>query len=128
VIVSEETLSNLLHENRRFDPPAEIAEHANLKAEAYERAAQDPEAFWAEQAARLHWDQKWDQVLDWSDPPFAKWFVGGRLNASYNCVDRHVEAGRGDKVALHWWASRSTTPATSPTPTSSARSAAPRTR
>jgi acetyl-CoA synthetase len=102
VIVSEETLSNLLHENRRFDPPAEIAEHANLKAEAYERAAQDPEAFWAEQAERLHWDQKWDQVLDWSDPPFAKWFVGGRLNASYNCVDRHVEAGRGDKVALHW--------------------------
>ncbi|MEP9362574.1 acetate--CoA ligase [Nocardioides sp. CN2-186] len=100
--MSEETLSNLLKEDRRFEPPAEIADHANLKAEAYERAAADPEAFWAEQAERLDWDQKWDRVLDWDDPPFAKWFVGGRLNASYNCVDRHVEAGRGDKVALHW--------------------------
>jgi acetyl-CoA synthetase len=100
--VTEETLSNLLKEDRRFEPPAEIAEHANLKAEAYDRAATDREAFWAEQAERLDWDQKWDRVLDWDDPPFAKWFVGGRLNASYNCVDRHVAAGRGDKVALHW--------------------------
>jgi acetyl-CoA synthetase len=101
-IVSEETLSNLLKEDRRFEPPAEIAEHANLEAEAYDRAASDREAFWAEQAERLDWDQKWDRVLDWDDPPFAKWYVGGRLNASYNCVDRHVEAGRGGKVALHW--------------------------
>jgi acetyl-CoA synthetase len=100
--VTEETLSNLLKEDRRFEPPAEIAEHANLKAEAYDRAAADREAFWAEQAERLDWDQKWDRVLDWDNPPFAKWFVGGRLNASYNCVDRHVAAGRGDKVALHW--------------------------
>ncbi|MGB0099344.1 MAG: acetate--CoA ligase [Nocardioides sp.] len=100
--MSEETLSNLLKEDRRFEPPAEIAEHANLTAEAYERAAQDREAFWAEQAERLDWAQKWDRVLDWDDPPFAKWYVGGRLNAAYNCVDRHVEAGRGDKVALHW--------------------------
>ncbi|MBA2955396.1 acetate--CoA ligase [Nocardioides sp. MAH-18] len=100
--MTEETLSNLLKEDRRFEPPAEIAEHANLTAEAYDRAAADPEAFWAEQAGRLDWTQQWDQVLDWSNPPFAKWFVGGRLNAAYNCVDRHVEAGRGDKVALHW--------------------------
>ncbi|WP_395656617.1 acetate--CoA ligase [Nocardioides sp.] len=100
--MSEETLSNLMHEERRFEPPAAIAEGANLKAEAYERAAADREAFWAEQAGRLDWATTWDQVLDWSDPPFAKWFVGGTLNASYNCVDRHVEAGRGDKVALHW--------------------------
>jgi acetyl-CoA synthetase len=100
--VSEETLSNLLKEDRRFEPPAEIAEHANLKEEAYERAASDRDAFWAEQAERLDWDTKWDRVLDWDDAPFAKWFVGGRLNASYNCVDRHVEAGRGDKVAIHW--------------------------
>ncbi|GAW50299.1 MULTISPECIES: acetate--CoA ligase [unclassified Nocardioides] len=100
--MTEETLSNLLKEDRRFEPPAEIAENANLKAEAYDRAAADREAFWAEQAERLDWDQKWERVLDWDDPPFAKWFVGGRLNASYNCVDRHVEAGRGDKVALHW--------------------------
>ena len=66
------------------------------------RADADREAFWAEQAERLDWDQKWDRVLDWDDPPFAKWFVGGRINAAYNCVDRHVEAGKGDKVALHW--------------------------
>ncbi|WP_345530353.1 AMP-binding protein, partial [Nocardioides endophyticus] len=62
----------------------------------------DRDAFWAEQAERLDWDTRWDRVLDWDDAPFAKWFVGGRLNASYNCVDRHVEAGRGDKVAIHW--------------------------
>jgi acetyl-CoA synthetase len=100
--VSSETLSNLLKEDRRFEPPADIAENANLKEEAYERAAQDPEAFWAEAAERLSWDQKWDRVLDWDDRPFAKWFVGGKLNAAYNCLDRHVEAGHGDKVAFHW--------------------------
>ncbi len=100
--MSDETLSNLLKEDRRFEPPAEIAASANLTAEAYERAASDREAFWAEQAERLDWDQRWDRVLDWDDRPFAKWFVGGRINAAYNCVDRHVAAGRGDKVALHW--------------------------
>ncbi|CAB4717308.1 MAG: acetate--CoA ligase [Actinobacteria bacterium] len=100
--MSQETLSNLSREDRRFEPPAAIAEHANLTAEAYDRAAADPEAFWAEQAERLSWDQRWDRVLDWDDPPFAQWFVGGRINAAYNCVDRHVEAGRGDKVAFHF--------------------------
>jgi acetyl-CoA synthetase len=99
---TDETLANLLKEDRRFEPPADIAEHANLKEEAYERAAADREGFWAEQAERLDWDQKWDRVLDWDDAPFAKWFVGGRLNAAYNCVDRHVEAGNGDRVAIHW--------------------------
>lgn len=100
--MSDETLSNLLKEDRRFEPPADLAAHANLTEEAYERAAADRDAFWAEQAERLSWDQRWDQVLDWTDPPFAKWYVGGRLNAAYNCVDRHVEAGHGDKVAFHW--------------------------
>ncbi len=100
--MSEETLSNLSREDRTFEPPAELAEHANLKAEAYDRAASDREGFWAEQADRLDWDQRWDRVLDWDDRPFAKWFVGGKLNAAYNCVDRHVEAGHGDRVALHW--------------------------
>ena len=66
------------------------------------RADADPEGFWAEQAEALHWFEKWDQVLDWSNPPFAKWFVGGKLNVSYNCLDRHVEAGLGDRVAFHW--------------------------
>jgi acetyl-CoA synthetase len=102
VIVSEETLSNLSREERRFPPPPEIAEHANLKADAYEQAAADRLGYWAEQAERLDWDQKWDRVLDWDNPPFAKWFTGGRINAAYNCVDRHVAAGRGDRVALHW--------------------------
>jgi acetyl-CoA synthetase len=100
--VTDETLSNLLQENRRFEPPKELAEQANVTAEAYEQAQADRLEFWAEQAERLTWERKWDQVLDWDDPPFAKWFVGGRLNAAYNCVDRHVEAGRGDKVAFHW--------------------------
>ncbi|NHC22803.1 acetate--CoA ligase [Nocardioides sp. IC4_145] len=100
--MSEETLSNLLKEDRRFEPPAELAANANLTEEAYARAAEDREGFWAEQAERLTWTKKWDQVLDWSNPPFAKWYVGGELNAAYNCVDRHVEAGNGDKVAIHW--------------------------
>jgi acetyl-CoA synthetase len=102
VTSTEETLSNLLKEDRRFEPPEELAAHANLKEDAYQRAADDREAFWAEQAERLSWDTRWDQVLDWSNPPFAKWFVGGTINAAYNCVDRHVENGLGDRVAIHW--------------------------
>jgi len=102
VTSTEETLSNLLKEDRRFEPPEELAANANLKEEAYARATADPEAFWAEQAERLHWDRTWDRVLDWDDPPFAKWFVGGTINAAYNCLDRHVEAGLGDRVAIHW--------------------------
>ena len=99
---SAETLASLLREERRFAPPVEVAAGANVGAGAYARAASDPEGFWAEQAERLDWARRWDRVLDWSDPPFAKWYVGGRLNAAYNCVDRHVEAGRGEKVAIHW--------------------------
>ncbi len=99
---TDETLANLLKEDRRFEPPAELAANANLTEEAYARAEADPEAFWAEQAERLSWDTKWDRVLDWDNAPFAKWFVGGTINAAYNCVDRHVEAGRGDQVAFHW--------------------------
>ncbi len=97
-----ETLENLSSETRQFPPPEELAANANVKAGAYEEAAADRLAYWATQAERLTWAKKWDQVLDWSNPPFAKWFVGGELNIAYNCVDRHVEAGRGDKVAIHW--------------------------
>ncbi|MDT4972532.1 MAG: acetyl-CoA synthetase, partial [Pseudonocardiales bacterium] len=97
-----ETLSNLSHEERRFPPPAEFAAAANVKADAYDEAAADRLAFWEKQADRLSWTQRWSQVLDWSDAPFAKWFVGGKLNVAYNCVDRHVEAGHGDQVAYHW--------------------------
>ncbi|SFC16945.1 acetyl-CoA synthetase [Nocardioides terrae] len=100
--MTEETLSNLLHENRRFEPPAELAAAANVKASAYDDAAADREGFWAAAAERLAWTKKWDRVLDWDNPPFAKWFVGGELNVAYNCVDRHVEAGNGDRVAIHW--------------------------
>ncbi|MBE1532235.1 acetate--CoA ligase [Actinomadura algeriensis] len=99
---SQETLSNLLQETRRFAPPADLAESANVKADAYAEADADRPGFWARQAERLSWSKPWDQVLDWSDPPFAKWFVGGELNVAYNCVDRHVEAGNGGKVAFHW--------------------------
>ncbi len=100
--MSSETLSNLSREDRRFEPPADLAADANVTEEAYARADEDREAFWAAAADRLDWGQKWDQVLDWTNPPFAKWFVGGTLNASVNCVDRHVDAGNGDKVAIHW--------------------------
>jgi len=99
---SNEALANLLHEERRFEPPAELAANANVTAEAYRAGTEDRLGFWAEQAARLDWETPFSQVLDWSNPPFAKWFVGGRINAAVNCVDRHVEAGRGDKVAFHF--------------------------
>jgi acetyl-CoA synthetase len=92
----------LYSETRQFPPPAELAANANVKAEDYEAAKADRLAYWATQAERLTWAKKWDQVLDWSNPPFAKWFIGGELNVAYNCVDRHVEAGRGDRVAIHW--------------------------
>ncbi|MFC7326215.1 acetate--CoA ligase [Marinactinospora rubrisoli] len=98
---TQQTLSNLLQESRRFPPPAELAANANVGADAYAAAEADRLGFWAEQAGRLQWERQWDTVLDWQ-PPFAKWFVGGKLNAAVNCVDRHVEAGRGDKVAYHW--------------------------
>jgi acetyl-CoA synthetase len=99
--MSNEALSNLLHEERRFPPSEEFAREAIAKADLYDEAAKDRLAFWEEQARALQWDTEWGQVLDWQ-PPFAKWFIGGRLNVAVNCVDRHVEAGNGDKVAFHW--------------------------
>ncbi|MGH8940636.1 MAG: acetate--CoA ligase, partial [Actinomycetes bacterium] len=89
------------HEDRTFPPSKEFAADAVAKSDLYDAAAKDRLAFWEEQARRLDWDTEWDQVLDWA-PPFAKWFVGGRLNVAVNCVDRHVAAGNGDRVALHW--------------------------
>ncbi|BCJ65149.1 acetate--CoA ligase [Polymorphospora rubra] len=97
-----ETLENLLQETRRFEPPTALADAANVTAAAYDEAAEDRLAFWARQAGRLDWAKEWDEILDWSNPPFAKWFVGGQLNVAYNCLDRHVAAGRGDRVAIHW--------------------------
>jgi acetyl-CoA synthetase len=94
-------LSALLRENRRFEPAAEFAEQAVARPGIYEEAAADPVAFWEEQARRLAWAEPWTTALEWN-LPFAKWFVGGKLNVAYNCVDRHVEAGLGDRVAFHW--------------------------
>jgi acetyl-CoA synthetase len=97
-----DTLENLLNETRSFPPPAELAAAANVGADAYEEAQRDRLAYWETQARRLTWAKEWDQTLDWSNPPFAKWFVGGELNVAYNCLDRHIEAGRGSKVAIYW--------------------------
>jgi acetyl-CoA synthetase len=100
---SSTTLENLSVESRRFPPPEGFARDAVASADLYEEAAADRLAFWARQAReRLSWDTDFTETLDWSNPPFAKWFVGGRLNAAYNCVDRHVEAGNGDRVAIHF--------------------------
>jgi acetyl-CoA synthetase len=85
-----------------YPPPPEFAEQANAGEDLYREAEQDRLAFWAKQADRLSWDTPFTEVLDWSDAPVAKWFVGGKLNVAYNCVDRHVEAGNGDRVAILW--------------------------
>ncbi|MFF7409981.1 acetate--CoA ligase [Streptomyces lydicus] len=100
--MSNESLANLLKEERRFAPPSDLAAHANVTAAAYEEAAADRLGFWAEQARRLTWHTEPTQTLDWSNAPFAKWFADGKLNVAYNCVDRHVENGLGDRVALHF--------------------------
>jgi acetyl-CoA synthetase len=98
----EQNIDALLQEERVFEPPSGFTERAIVSDPSiYARAEADPEAFWAEQAERLTWFTRWDTVMDWT-PPWVKWFAGGTLNASYNCLDRHVEAGGGDKVAYHW--------------------------
>jgi acetyl-CoA synthetase len=105
-VTSEQTLEQELDrllEQEKFPPPPEVAERALLNDPAvYEEADRDPEAWWAKQAEELHWFEKWDQILDESNKPFYKWFTGGKINASYNCLDRHVDNGLGDRVAFHW--------------------------
>ena len=92
----------LLQEDRTFPPPDAFRERANIAdPKVYEEAQKDPEGFWAKLAEELHWFKKWDKVLEW-DPPYAKWFEGGKLNVSYNCIDRHLAAGRRNKAALIW--------------------------
>src|SRR3954454_19328888 len=100
--MSETASETGIAEGRTFSPPPELAAEANVGPEVYEEASRDRLGFWAKQAERLTWEKPWDEVLDWSNPPFAKWFIGGKLNVAYNCVDRHVEAGHGDQVAFHW--------------------------
>ena len=98
------TIENLLVEDRTFPPPPEISARAVANdPEIYARTASDEgfEAFWAEESRRIDWIQPWTKVLEW-DPPFAQFFVGGKLNVSVNCLDRHVANGLGEKVAYHW--------------------------
>src|SRR6266480_4014567 len=94
--------ADLLREDRIFPPPASFRAQARVRDEQiYKDAERDPEAFWARFASELEWSRPWDQVLDWQ-PPHAKWFVGGRINISVNCLDRHVRGARRNKAALIW--------------------------
>ncbi len=99
---NQATVKTLLEENRIFKPSDEFKKNANIQDESiYEEAARDREAFWAKYAEDVDWYQKWNKVLEWN-APFAKWFVGGKLNACYNCLDRHIKAGKGGKTAILW--------------------------
>ena len=100
--MAEPTIEAYYLEDRTFPPTAEFAANALVNDRSmYERADADPQAFWAEQASELEWFEPWTSVCEWK-LPFAEWFVGGTLNVSVNCLDRHVAAGKGDKVAFHW--------------------------
>ena len=105
--MSQDTIESILQEKRLFQPPAEFSQKAHIKSleeyqALYDKAKADPQAFWAELATQeLDWFQKWDAVLDWQ-PPFAKWFVNGKINISYNCLDRHLTTWRKNKAALIW--------------------------
>lgn len=102
-----ENIDSILRENRKFEPSADFAKNAHVKSfedyqRIYKESIADPEAWWAGQAEKeLSWFKKWDQVLEWK-PPFAKWFLGAKINATYNCLDRHVEAGKADRPAIIW--------------------------
>ena len=100
--MSKTSIDSLLHEIRRFAPEPAFSAAAVAQPELYERARADRLGFWAEQALNLHWTKPFTETLDWSNPPVARWFGDGELNVAYNCLDRHVEAGNGDRVAIHW--------------------------
>ena len=102
-MAEERTLEALLEESRRFQPPDDFRAEAHVSDPSmYDRAASDPEAFWASHAEELDWFEAWHTVLDWSDAPHAKWFVGGKLNVAHNCLDRHLGGARRNKAALVW--------------------------
>jgi len=106
--MSQPTIESILKEKRTFAPSSQFSERACIKSweqyrELYNKSVQDPVKFWEELAEQeLHWFQKWDQVLDWTNPPFAKWFVNGKINISYNCLDRHLTTPRRNKAAIIW--------------------------
>src|SRR5258706_4573168 len=99
-------IESVLNEHRLFPPPKEFAANAHIKSfdeyeRLYDQAAADPQGFWAKQAESLDWFRKWDRVLEWNEP-FAKWFVGGQINISHNCLDRHLTTWRKNKAAFIW--------------------------
>jgi acetyl-CoA synthetase len=103
---SQPDINSLLREERVFSPPTSFSQQAHFKSREeydriYQRSIEDPEGFWAEVASELHWFKKWDRVLEWNEP-FAKWFGGGEINVSYNCLDRHLTSWRKNKAALIW--------------------------
>jgi len=105
-VAQQQDIQSVLREARKFDPPAEFSQRARIKSMAeyqklYDASAADPEKFWANVAGELHWFQKWDKVLEW-DLPWAKWFLNGKINLSYNCLDRQVQTARKDKIAILW--------------------------
>ena len=100
--MADKAIEVLLDERRNFPPPKELKKSANVHdAGIYNKARKDPQGFWAKAAKELHWFKPWKKVLEWNTP-WAKWFVGGKLNASYNCLDRHVQGGRKNKAAIIW--------------------------
>src|SRR3954471_1830150 len=99
-------IQSTLQEHRVFPPPADFAAKARVGSRAeydrlYRESIDQPEQFWGRAAEELHWFKKWDKVLDWQ-PPYAKWFVGGQTNIAYNCLDRQIDCGKGDKTAIIW--------------------------
>src|SRR5450631_264048 len=102
VVAADATIDVLLSEKRQFAPPRAFAQKANARSAAiYKKAERNPEKFWADYARQLTWYKPWKKVLDWK-PPKAKWFVGGKLNASVNCLDRHLDGPRRNKAAIIW--------------------------
>ena len=101
--MSSNSIDSLLHESRRFAPSEAFSSTSEADGELYTAAKEDRLEFWADKARRyVHWHKPFTETLDWSTPPFAKWFADGELNVAYNCLDRHVLAGNGDRVAIHW--------------------------
>lgn len=103
----EKNIKTVLQENRTFIPPQKFQQEANISGieeyqKKYEESIQDPEKFWENAAQELHWFKKWDKVLDSTDAPFFKWFVNGKTNICYNCLDRHLDTATRDKAAIIW--------------------------
>src|SRR5436305_14997002 len=109
--VAQSDIQSVLREARKFNPPAEFSPHARVRSmteyqQIYAASAADPEGFWANIAGELNWFQKWNRVIEW-DLPWAKWFVGGKINLAYNCLDRHLTTWRRNKAAIIWEAETS---------------------